>query len=373
MFWELLYSIGISYTLAIVLLGSAIVGLLAGFLSVFFVLERKSVMGDTIAHSSLPGVVIAFLLILEKSQLLFAIGALITSFLAILFVQAISTKTVLKEDVAIGVTLSTFFGLGIAFLTYVQNLSVAAQAGLMNYIFGNVAFLLKKDLYLLAGVSILNISIISLFWKEYKLIIYDRPYAEIIGIPVRKLQLLQTLIFSITIVVGIQIIGVVMIAGLLIAPAVAARQWTDSYNRMIAISTLVGVVAGILGTVTSANIKDIPPGPSIIVYATLIAFISILFGYRNGLLVNWLHKNLSHRKVDHQYILREFIKSTNVMDKSEGFTKLEFSMKEYPKLKKEVIDMLANCGYCKWLNDDRCVMTLRGVEMAKDISIQEEN
>ncbi len=367
MIWEIF---GISYTLAIVLLGSAIVGLMTGVLSVFFVLEKKSVMGDTIAHSSLPGVVVAFLLFLEKSQLAFAIGALISGFLAIIFVQTISRRTVLKEDVAIGVTLSIFFGVGVALLTYVQSLPLAAQAGLINYIFGNVAFLLKRDLYLLTAVTVFDLFVIISFWKEYKLIMFDRAYAEIIGLPVNKLDLLLTIAISVTIVVGIQIIGVVMIAGMLIAPAVGARQWTNSYRKMILISASIGVMSGVLGTLISANITDIPPGPAIIVFATSIAFISILFGYRHGTLVNWVHTHLTHRKIDHRKVMMEFLKSTNALDKSEGLTRLEFSLREYPMLNKEIINNLARCGYCKWLTDEKCAMTLRGVEIAKDFTVE---
>lgn len=369
--WEIFAELGIGYTLAIVSLGAFMIGFITGCLSVLFVLQKRSIIGDALAHSALPGIGLAFLLVLEKNRTLMLIGALITATLAISLILLISERTKLKEDTAIGIVLSLFFAIGIALMTYIQNLSVSAQAGLEHYIFGNIAFLLLKDLKVILYLSILVLLLIILFWKEYKVILFNKEFAINIGIPVKKLEFLLMFIITLSVVLAIEMIGVVLIAGLLIAPAVAARQWTNKYGTMMLISGLIAGIIGVIGAVTSSKIDDVAPGPVIIVFLTGFVGISLIIGSKNGLLTDWFHRNIFHRKVDHADLLQSFIKSTEGLFNSKAMTLLEFDLNEYPKLTDELLDLMRVCGFCKKLSGSRCALTYKGISETK--KLMEEN
>ena len=132
-FWEILSSLGLSYSVVIVSIGALIIGFVSGSLSFLFVTQKRSVLGDALAHSSLAGVAIAFLIILQKIRIYIILGALVASLLAVLLILLIAEKTPLKQDAAIGITLSFFFSIGIALMTYIQSLPLTAQSGLEHY------------------------------------------------------------------------------------------------------------------------------------------------------------------------------------------------------------------------------------------------
>ncbi|MCY3410610.1 MAG: metal ABC transporter permease [Candidatus Heimdallarchaeota archaeon] len=360
--WEILANFGISYTLAVVSIGALIIGFISGLLSVLFVLQRRSIIGDAIAHSSLPGIGLAFLIILEKNRAMMVIGAIITAFLAVMLIVLVSEWTTLKEDTAIAIVLSLFFAAGITLLTYIQNLSVSAQAGLEHYLFGNISYLLRKDLRTIALLSLVVILVILTYWKEYKLILFNREQAITLGIPVRKLEALLMMIITLAVVLAIEMIGVVLIAGLLISPAVASRQWTHNYGKMMLLSGSLAAISGVLGAVTSSRVENVSPGPIIIVYLTLLVVISILFGSKNGYFVNWMHRNIFHRKVNHHDLIDEFIKNTPGLLNSDVLSTLEFNRQDYPDLSDDLLELMRQCGFCKKLSADKCALTYKGIE-----------
>ena len=366
-FWEILAQLGIGYTLAIVSIDAFLIGFISGCLSVLFVLQKRSIIGDALAHSALPGIALAFLLVLEKNRTLMIIGALITAILAMSLILLIAEHTNLKEDTAIGIVLSLFFAIGIALMTYIQNLSISAQAGLEKYIFGNIAFILLKDLKVIIYLSVLVLSIILIFWKEYKVILFNREFAVTIGLPVRKLEFLLMFIITLSVVLAIEMIGVVLIAGLLIAPAVAARQWTNKFGVMMFTSGMIAGLVGVLGAVTSSRVSDVPPGPVIIIFLTAFVGISLIIGSKNGLLVGWLHRNIFHRKVDHADLIRSFVENTKGLFSSHALTLLEFDLEDYPDLSLETLDLMRICGFCKKLSGSKCALTYKGISETKKL------
>lgn len=360
--WQFLSNFGISYTLMIVSLGAFIIGFISGILSVFFVLQKRSIIGDALAHSSLPGVAIAFLIVLEKNRYLMIAGAMITAFMALFMINILSNKTKLKSDTVIAITLSLFFAIGVAILTYIQKLSVSAQTGLEHYIFGNIAFLLKSDLYSIIFLSTLVIIPILLFYKEFKLLLFDRDFAKTLDINVKFLDILQMILTTLAIVLAIEMIGVVLIAGLLVGPAVAARQWTDKFAPLLIISGLISAISGVIGSITSSKVDNLPPGPIIIVILTGIIVLSLLFGPKSSFLGAWMHRNLFHRTVNHQKLLGEFLEQTTGLLESNALSVLEFDRDEYPGLTDDLLQKMMDCGFCKILTGSRCALTYKGIE-----------
>lgn len=302
-FW--LYNLFFDYTLRTVALGSAAIGIVSGALGAFAVLRRQSLLGDAISHAALPGVTLAFLLTRSKAPLLLVTGALITGWLATVWMNQIIKKTRIKEDSALGLVLSVFFGLGMVLLTFTQRLPDASQAGLDRFLFGQAAALLASDLQVMGLLGGLALALLLLFWKEFKLLSFDRDYAATQGYPVGLLDLLLTSLLVVAIVIGLQAVGVVLMSAMVVAPAAAARQWTDRLGGMVALSALFGALAGVAGTLISSTARGLSTGPTIVLCASALVLISLLLAPNRGLAAAWLRQQKSRRQIKLDAVLGE--------------------------------------------------------------------
>jgi manganese/zinc/iron transport system permease protein len=271
------------YTLRTVALGSAALGLTSGALGTFAVLRRQSLLGDAISHAALPGVALAFLLTGSKAPLVLVAGAAVAGFLGTLLVMGVTRTTRIKYDSALGIVLSVFFGVGLVLLTFIQRRPDASQAGLDRFLFGQAAGLLQRDLITMAVLGGIALLLMLLVWKELKLLAFDPDYGASLGFPMRALDVLLTSLLVIAIVVGLQTVGVVLMAAMVIAPFAAARQWSDRLGIAAALAGAYGAVAGITGSVVSAETERLPTGPTIVLCATAIVVVSLLFASRRGL------------------------------------------------------------------------------------------
>ncbi len=280
------------YTFQTVALGSALLGLISGVMGSFAVLRKQSLLGDGVSHSSLPGVVIAFILLGSKNTEVLLAGALISGLLATLFIVSIVRHSRIKFDSALALVMSVFFGLGMVLLTYVQKIPNSNQAGLKRFIFGQASTLLQRDVILMSLCGAVLIILVILFWKEFKLFTFDSEFAHSLGFSPGKLNLLLSFMIVLTIIIGLQTVGVILMSAMLIAPAVAARQWTNRLWVMVLLSALFGTVSGIAGTAASSLITKLPTGPSIVVCVSAIVAVSVLFAPGRGI----LHRLLKRRK-----------------------------------------------------------------------------
>lgn len=288
-----------------VLIGTSLLGIASGVLGSFALLRKQSLLGDAMAHAALPGICIAFLIYGAKSMSWFMIGAALSGLIGTYCIQAIIKHSRIKEDTAIGLVLSVFFGLGITLLTYIQQLGKGNQAGLDSFIFGQAASIVGSDVNIITTVSIILIATTILLFKELKLITFDAQFAQGIGLPVKWLNgLLMTLIVC-AVVIGLQAVGVVLMAAMLITPAISARYWTERLDYMVIISGVIGGVSGVIGTLLSTLTRGMPTGPLIIIAATIMFVFSLLFGVKRGLLLQ-AYKLLTVRK---QVVLENILTS----------------------------------------------------------------
>ncbi len=280
---SLLNDLFFDYTLRTVALGAAVLGLVSGVLGVFAVLRKQSLLGDAISHAALPGVALAFLLTGSKEAAVLVIGAIAAGWLGTLLVMQVTQQTRIKPDAALGIVLAVFFGFGLLLLTYIQRLPDAAKAGLDKFLFGQAATLLGRDVITMALLGGAAVAAVALFWKEFKLLSFDPEFAGSNGYPVRRLDILLTTLTVIAIVVGLQTVGVVLMSAMLVAPASAARQWTERLNVMVLLSGAFGALVGLLGALTSSLVPRLPTGPTIVLYMSAIVVISLLFAPQRGL------------------------------------------------------------------------------------------
>lgn len=284
-------------TFWIIAIGTGLLGASSGILGSFAVLKNQSLLGDAISHAALPGIVLAYLLTGEKSSFMLLSGAIVCGIIGAYFVHDIVENSRLKTDTALGIILSTFFGIGMMLLTYTQTLEDANQAGLEKYLFGQASTLMQKDVYTMLAFLLPSLLLVFLFWKEIKLFLFDAEYGQILGLPMRKINLMITLLIVVIIVMGLQTVGVVLMSSLLLAPAAAARQWTNSLSKMLMIAAIIGASSGVIGSYISATESNLPTGPVIVLLVSIIVFISLMFAPKRGLIAQYVSNKKQQKQL----------------------------------------------------------------------------
>ncbi len=359
---DLLYNLFFDYTMRTVALGAGILGLVSGALGSFAVLRKQSLLGDAMSHAALPGIVIAFLLTRSKEPGILMLGALIAGWLGTLFMLSVVKTTRIKNDSALGLVLSVFFGFGLMLLTYTQKLPDAKQAGLDKFLFGQAATLLERDVLTMAAFGLLAFIILLAFWKEFKLISFNPEYAGSLGYPVRVLDVLLTTLLVLAIVIGLQTVGVVLMSAMLVAPAAAARQWTDRLGQMITLGGLFGALAGVSGTIISSSAANLSTGPLIVLCASFIVLLSLLFAPNRGLV--W--KTLRQQRTRGELSARAVLSDLNVLaaqhpDKSHGHSSAVLrTMSQYPAGVSSALKELAQRGWAREQAPDEWILTSEG-------------
>ena len=287
-------------TLGVMLLGAA-----AGMTGSFAFVRKRALAGDAIAHSVLPGICLAFLLSGQKHPLYLLIGAAVTGWLSLLFMDFITQQSKIKPDTAIGVVLSLFFGLGILLLTAIQNSGSGNQAGLDKFLFGKAASLSQQDVLIFSMLTLLISVCIALFFRLFKYVAFDRDFSVARGLPVRGMELLLSILTVLAVAAGIQAVGAVLMAALLITPAAGARFWTHSLQRMVLLSGVFGAIAGIFGAWVSYLAPAMPTGPWIVVLLSALTLFSAFFA-PGGIFARYRLQRANTQKIRSENIVKSF-------------------------------------------------------------------
>lgn len=293
---QILMELFTDYTLRNVALGTAILGVVGGVLGCFAVLRRQGLFGDALAHATLPGVCVAFILTGAKAPFVLLLGAATSAGLGALLILAVVGGTRIKQDAALGIVLSVFFGFGTVLLTYIAGSGNSGQSGLDRFIFGQAATIVRNDVISMGVLASVALVIVAFCFKEFKLLSFDPEFAASLGYPVGRLNVLLTSLIVVAIVIGIQTVGVILMAAMLITPAAAARQWTDKLSAMIVVSGLFGALSGVGGAMVSVSGSDLPTGPIIVMAATGILLLSLLVGAKHGFLWSRIRERRNRRE-----------------------------------------------------------------------------
>ncbi|MEM8960678.1 MAG: iron chelate uptake ABC transporter family permease subunit [Acidobacteriota bacterium] len=294
-----------TFTLRNVLIGATLLGVVGGMLGCYAVLRRQSLLGDALAHAALPGVAIAFLLTGSKDPAALFGGALVAGMIGALLILAVVRFSRVKEDSAIGIVLSVFFGIGIVLLTYIQRQPYGNQSGLDHFLFGQAASLVTRDVVVMAILGGLTLVMVALFYKEFQLLAFDREFGASLGFPMRALEVVLTVLLVVVVVVGLQTVGVILIIATLVTPAAAARQWTEKLGIMMLLSATIGGGSGAVGALLSSQIARLPTGPVIVLCSSAVLIVSILVAPQRGLLWAWLRRIRLVRRIQDENLLRD--------------------------------------------------------------------
>lgn len=288
-----------------VLAGAVLLGALGGLLGSFALLRRQSLLGDALAHAALPGVCLAYLATGSKNAEVLLAGAAVAGLAGALLVLGIVRGSRIKEDAAIGLVLSVFFGLGIVLLTHIQKLPDGNQSGLDKFLFGQAATLVVDDLRRMAALAAVVLAALVLFHKELKLLCFDRAFGTTLGLPMRRLEIGLTALLVVVVVVGLQMVGVVLMVATLITPAAAARQWTQRFGAMLALAAAIGAGAGAVGALASASIPKLPTGPTIVLVSSALLLASLLFAPQRGLLAALARERALRARIRGENLLKD--------------------------------------------------------------------
>ncbi len=357
------------YTLSIVALGSAIIGFVSGSLGSFAVLRRQSLLGDSISHAALPGIVLAFMLTGLKGPLILMTGAAVAGIIGTFFILTIVSNTRIKNDGAQGIVLSVFFGIGLLLLTFVQKQQTSSQAGLDKFLFGQAASLLSQDIVVMSFFGGVVLLLMVLFWKEIKLMTFDSGFGGSLGFSEKKISLLINLLLVISIVIGLQTVGVILMSAMIVAPATAARQWTNNLGKMVGLSGFFGAISGITGSVLSSKIADLPTGPAIVLCLTAIALISIFAAPGRGLIFQKYRAIQNKYNFQSQRILLDIYKGRIAGDEKELLAGVKVYEKENNRTMsiKRALKILIDRHFIEEASDKKIRITQAGEIKAKEL------
>ncbi len=305
--WDVLFLR--DYNTRLVVICTMLLGCACGLMGGFLLLRKRSLMGDTLSHATLPGVGLSFMLAVAlggdgKSLPILLAGAAITGVIGCAAVLFIREQTRIKDDAAMGIVLSVFFGAGVAILGIIQTMPEGSAAGLESFIYGKTASMVMSDFQILVLVTVSVITCSLLLFKEFRLLCFDETFAAALGWPVKFLDILLLALITAVTVAGLQAVGLILIIAFLITPAAAARFWTNQLDRMLVLSALIGAASGWLGASLSAFIPRLPAGAVIVLVAALFFVVSMLIGTERGVMIRFLRQSQLKKRMGRQHLLR---------------------------------------------------------------------
>ncbi|WP_420004251.1 metal ABC transporter permease [Arenibacterium sp. LLYu02] len=292
----------LGYNASLVAVGAALLGAASGITGTFLFLRKRALVSDAVSHATLPGVCVAFLVMVAlggegRNLAGLLIGSAVSAGIGLWCMNWLTRNTRLAEDAAIGAVLSVFFGFGIVLLTVIQTLGVGRQAGLEGFLLGSTAGMLMSDAMVIAGGGAAVLLVILLARRPMTMVAFDPEYAAARGLPVGKIDMLMMgLVMAVT-VVGLKVVGLILIVALLIIPAVTARFWTERAEHVVALAGGLGAVAAYVGAALSASAPNLPTGPIIVLVSFALFALSLLVAPNRGVLAAVLRHQRFQRRV----------------------------------------------------------------------------
>lgn len=264
------------------LVAALLIGALCGVVGTYVVLRGFAFIGDALAHASFPGVAVAYI---AGTNILG--GALVAGLLTALLIGFLARHRRVSHDTAIGVLFAGAFALGVMLISRIRSY----RKDLASLLFGNLLGVSRTDLIIIVVIGVIVLALVALFYRELLLSAFDPTYAASLGYPTGLLDLLLLGLLTLTIVVGLQAVGNVLVVAMIVTPSAAARLLTDRVPTMMALGALIGAISGAVGLFASYPL-DLAPGATIVMTATLLFFLAVLFSPRQG----YVTVRLAHRR-----------------------------------------------------------------------------
>lgn len=257
------------------LLVSLLIGVVSGVVGVYVVTRGMAFLGDALAHSILPGVAIAFLNGASGQGLL--LGGLVAGVLSALGIGFLTRGGRLAEDTAIGIVFSGTLALGIGLISQAQDYAV----DLSHILVGNILAVGNADLLLIAVAGAVVLLLVLLFYKQFLIISFDPTLAQTLKLRAEGLRLLLLVLLAVTVVIGVQAVGVALVAAMLVTPAATARFFSRRLHHMMALSALLGAFSGVVGIYVAWH-QRLAPSAAIVLTVTVLFLLAYCFAPGKG-------------------------------------------------------------------------------------------
>lgn len=297
-----------TYSFRVMTAGAILVGFFAGTLGSLLYVRKQSLVSDVIGHSSIAGIVGAFVIASlmgadGQSILVLTIGATISGLLAVATTNLIAEKSKVGVEAAMAISLAIYYGGGMVALRLLSFSHFSGRSGVSQYLFGNAATMRQIDVLIVAILGFTALLIVVIFWKEIALFAFDPVGAQAAGFSGNLLIAIVTLCTTVGIVIGVKSVGVVLMVAFAIIPAAAARQWTDHLPVLFLLAGAIGALSGGFGSYLAVSIGKVPTGPVIVVILSLVLAISLVFSPHRSLLAYRYRRrrhiqNLKHEQED---------------------------------------------------------------------------
>lgn len=303
------------YNTRVVALGTMMLGLAGGVVGTFMLLRKRALVGDAVSHATLPGIALAFMWMSMRGgdgkwlPGLLA-GAAASGVVGVCAVLLIRRTTRIKEDAALGLVLSVFFGLGVALLGVIQTMTQGNQAGLESFIYGKTASMLASDAMMIGVIAIVSCVMCAALFKEFTLLCFDHGYASSQGWPATTLDVAMMSLVVVVTVIGLQAVGLILMIAMLIIPPASARFWTNRLSAMLMVSAVIGGGSGLVGAALSSLVPRLPAGAVIVVVGGVAFALSMIFGRRRGLIVRAIEHIRVERRVGRQNLMRGMLEAS---------------------------------------------------------------
>ncbi|NJC22879.1 manganese transport system permease protein [Arthrobacter pigmenti] len=253
----------------VVTLAAAIV---ASVLSCWLILMGWSLMGDAVSHAVLPGVALAYIVGVP-----FSLGAFVFGAGAVALIGAVKSTTKLKSDTVIGVVFTALFAVGLAIVS-----RTPSQVDLMHILFGNVLGVTDGELWQVVILGALTLAIVLFKRRDLTLFAFDRTHAHVIGLNTRLLSALLLGLLALSVVVGLQAVGIILVVAMLITPGATAFLLTRSFDRMLLLAATITAAASV-GGIYASYYLDISTGAAVVLAQALVFAVVYLAAPRTGL------------------------------------------------------------------------------------------
>ncbi|WP_130537048.1 iron chelate uptake ABC transporter family permease subunit [Thiomicrorhabdus indica] len=352
-----------------VLFGSLLLGMSASVIGAFAFLRKRSLLGDALAHAALPGVMMAFLLSGSREAEIIFLGALFSSLVGFWIIDWLPKNTKIKPDAALAITLSFFFALGLMLLSFIQSSEMANKSGLDKLLFGQAAAMTAEDIHLLTIVTIAILITVFLFFEKFRLIAFNLNYAKTLGIHVKFYEMLLAVLIVLSVVVGLQLVGVVLMAAILLTPIAAARFWSHQLSTLLILASIFGATSAAMGTQISYIAPAMPTGPWIVVSLSILFFISFLFAPKNGL----VKRSLDYRKLRQRVMRENVLRTLYKLLERTHFQRNDFTLAEIATMRSldnvQLKKILKQLQKFSWISEQQCHFALTESGLRKAIKL----
>lgn len=281
-------------------IASMLMCLSSALIGVIVLMRKRSLLGEALSHATYPGVILALLFLsiffpsqhnLVSSAIL--IGGFVSACIGLWLLEKMQSLTRVKDDGALCFILSSFFGLGVLFASRMQTTNAVYYKTSQMFLYGQVATMTQSHIWMYTGLTLIVVIIIFLCYRPIILILFDRDFSKVLHAPVRLVETMLFFLLVLAIVIGIRSVGVVLMSGMLIAPSVAARQWSNQLSTIFILSAIFGAISGFLGNYLSFEIPQwfgeerfsLPTGPMILLSAIFFALFSLFFSPKRGFIL----------------------------------------------------------------------------------------